>query len=138
MSIRTDLNELCHEYRVDILYAFGSRANEVMRGVEKDSEIQQIDSSDVDIAVKLKPGSKMSVRQKAELAMRLEDLLGGGRVDLVSLSDADPFLAVNIIRGKRLFSVNERTADEYDLYILRRAGDLAPFERRRMASVLAR
>ena len=68
--------------------------------------------------------------------MKLEDLLDVGKVDLVLLSEADPFLSVNIIRGERLFSSDERWADEYDLYVLRRAGDLAPFEQLRIESVL--
>ena len=36
--------------------------------------------------------------------MALEDLFLVPRVDLVSISEADPFLAANIIRGERLFS----------------------------------
>jgi hypothetical protein len=66
----------------------------------------------------------------------LEDFLGVSRVDLVSLPEADPFLAANIIRGERLCARDTYLADEYDLYILRRAGDLAPLERERMALIL--
>jgi uncharacterized protein len=58
--------------------------------------------------------------------------------NLVLLSEADPFLAANIIRGERLFSRDERSADEYELYVLRRAGDLAPFERERIEAALKR
>jgi hypothetical protein len=58
------------------------------------------------------------------------------RVDLVVLQEADPFLAVEIIRGERLYVRDEYEADEYDLYILRRAGDLAPLERERQALIL--
>jgi hypothetical protein len=52
------------------------------------------------------------------------------------LEQADPFLAVNIIRGERLFCSDEYEADQYELYVLRRAGDLAPFERMRIDSVI--
>lgn len=34
------------------------------------------------------------------------------------------------------YARDEHAADEYDLYILRRAGDLAPLERERMALTL--
>jgi hypothetical protein len=51
-------------------------------------------------------------------------------------SQTDPFLAAEIIRGERLFTKDEHEADEYELYVLRRAGDLAPLERERMALVL--
>lgn len=59
-----------------------------------------------------------------------------GRVDLVCLPEADPFLAANVIRGERLYARDEYEADEYDLYVLRRAGDLIPLGRERMALVL--
>jgi len=41
-----------------------------------------------------------------------------------------------VIRGERLFAHDESVADEYDLYVLRRAGDLIPLERERMTLVL--
>jgi hypothetical protein len=52
------------------------------------------------------------------------------------LDEADPFLAANIIRGERLFAANSDSADEYDLYVLRRAGDFVPLERERIAMIL--
>ena len=82
------------------------------------------------------PGEKWSVTKKVQLANALEEFLGVLRVDLVFLSEADPFLAAEIIRGERLFAADGHEADEYELYILRRAGDLAPLERERMALVL--
>jgi hypothetical protein len=94
--------------------------------------------SDVDIGVKALTGTKWTVDDKVELALALEALLGVYRVDLVALEDADPFLAANIIRGERLFTVDDEQADEYDLYVLRRAGDLAPLQRERIALVLER
>ena len=56
--------------------------------------------------------------------------------DKVCLADADPFLAANVIRGERLYARDAYKADEYDLYVLCRAGDLAPLERERMALIL--
>jgi hypothetical protein len=54
----------------------------------------------------------------------------------VFLREADPFLAANTVRGERLYARDAYAADEYDLYVLRRAGDLAPLERERMALIL--
>ena len=70
--------------------------------------------------------------------MALEDLFSVNRVDLVSLPEADPFLAANIIRGERIFSKDTYLADEYDLYILRRAGDLIPLERERIDLIMGK
>lgn len=58
------------------------------------------------------------------------------RVDLALLDETDPFLALNIIRGARLYAKDNDAADNYELYIMRRAGDLAPFERQRMKMIL--
>ncbi len=73
---------------------------------------------------------------KVQFARALEDLYGCSRVDLIFLKEADPFLAAEIIRGERLYARDEHEADEYELYVLRRAGDMAPLERERMALVL--
>jgi hypothetical protein len=70
------------------------------------------------------------------MAVELEDLLNAGRVDLITLGDADPFLSANVIRGERLFCNDHYAADEYELYILRRAGDLADFERERIDRIM--
>jgi predicted nucleotidyltransferase len=95
-------------------------------------------ASDVDIGVKPKQGKSFSVREKSEIAVALEDILLVHRIDLVVLPEADPFPAANIMRGERLFSHDAHAADEYDRYILRRAGDLAPLERERQSLMQAR
>ncbi len=91
-------------------------------------------ASDLDIGVK--PADALDVRRKVEIAVALEELFGVSRVDLVVLPEADPILAANVIRGERLFADDRYLADEYDLYILRRAGDLAFMERERETLVL--
>ena len=130
------LEHLCQEFSVDILYVFGSRATEVRDWFASTRHDLSQSASDIDIGVKPSSSAKFSVHEKVKLALALEALFGVTRVDLVSLSDADPFLAANIIRGERMFARDGHLADEYDLYILRRAGDLAPLERERMALIL--
>lgn len=129
------LKKLCERYGIAILYAFGSRAKEVAAWTE--GRISQLSDSvsDIDIGVKM-TGSMFSIRQKVELASALEDLFGCRRVDLVVLDEADPFLAFEIIRGERLYAIDDVEADEYDLYVMRRAGDLLPLERERAGLVL--
>jgi len=117
------------------LYVFGSRAGEIHEAMDG-GRLEPVLSSDVDIAVKLLGDRTLSVREKAELAVGLENLLGVDRVDLVVLPEADPFLAVNVIRGERMYCRDEFAADEYELYVLRRAGDLARFERMRLERIM--
>ena len=128
------LARLCRQFEVDILYVFGSRAREVRGWISSPRPNLRSKSADVDIGVKA--SRVLTADDKVRLSLALEDLLGVTRVDLVVLSDADPFLAANIVRGERLYARDTYQADEYDLYVLRRAGDLAPLERERMALIL--
>lgn len=130
------LAELGERYEVEALYVFGSRAAEIARRVSGQTVSGQHPEADVDIGVRPAPGHHLGVWERVRLAMELEDLLGARRVDLVVLPEADPFVAAEVVRGERLYARDEHAADEYDLYVLRRAGDLAPLERDRMALIL--
>lgn len=134
MERREELVRLCKKYQVDILYSFGSRAKEIYRFLERTSATSLSGSSDADIGILVK--TPLSVDDKVSLVIDLEDFFQVGRVDLVSLAEADPFLAANIVRGELLYARDQYEADEYELYILRRAGDLAPLERERMDLIL--
>lgn len=131
-SLFKQLKQICKRYHVEIMYAYGSRCLEVVRYIKGEGLMDKNNPSDVDIGIKPFKGYQLSVREKVELIIETEDLFRVGRVELVVLSEADPFLAANIIRGERLFFESEYKADEYDLYILRRAGDLIPLERERL------
>lgn len=129
---RAALEQLCRDMGVSILYVFGSRALEVAAWLAQPGQPLAPSASDVDIGAHAAHGTFWPVADKVRLAIALEDLLGCERVDLVVLNEADPFVAAEIIRGERLFADDAHAADEYDLYVLRRAGDLAPLERERL------
>lgn len=131
-----DLSHLADTFHLDAIDAFGSRAREAADRMGVPDRACNQAGVYLDIGVKPMPGCRLSVREKARLACALEDLFEVGRVDLVVLSDCDPFLAANTIRGERLFARDAYRADEYDLYVLRRAGDLAPLERERIALIM--
>ena len=137
-SRREQLAEICRRFDVVIVYAFGSRAREVWQWLTGERDHLAPGPSDVDGGVKLRPGRRFAVVEKVDLALALEDFFGVHRVDLVCLEEADPFLAANIIRGDRLYAEDEHLANEYDLYVLRRAGDLPPLERERIALILGK
>jgi uncharacterized protein YutE (UPF0331/DUF86 family) len=131
--VREGLRALCSRHRIDLLYAFGSRAGEIAGLVCGGHAPQRAPRSDVDIGVLPLAGAPLDIREKSAIAIELEELLGVSRVDLVLLPEADPFLAANIIRGELLHFVDRDRADEYELYVLRWAGDLAPLERERLS-----
>lgn len=133
---REQLNHFCETHGVAVLYVFGSRADDVYRWLCEESFVLAPGPSDVDVSVYLTDGMRWTIQQKVAFAQSLEELLGVTQVDLGVLNDAEPFFAADVVRGNRLYARSERQADEYDLYILRRAGDLAPFKREHMAHVL--
>jgi predicted nucleotidyltransferase len=129
------VEQICQQYSAIALYVFGSRAHEARQWLDG-LMVDLRGSGDVDVGVRAAPGRIWSVKDKVRLALALENMMGCERIDLVVLQEADPFLAVEIIRGERLYTRDEYEADEYDLYVLRRAGDLEPLERERQALIL--
>lgn len=136
-DVADGLSSICRRYGIDAVYAFGSRAPAIAALVRSGQPLSQTTASDVDIGVLPKPGCSLDPRAKVALMAQLEDLLGAGRVDLVSLTEAPPFLAVEIIRGELLYEADPDRSAEYELFVLRRAGDLALFQRERVRDVLA-
>lgn len=111
------------EPAVRALYAFGSRTDGSARP-----------DSDLDVGV------LYTSPQPLETTVVLEEALHratGAAVDLTDVSRAGAFLALAIVRGERLFAREPTAADHFELYVLRRAGDLLPFERERRALLLA-
>jgi len=130
------LRELVARFGLDAIYVFGSRAKEVAAFVREERALDPTSPSDVDIGVMPTAGVRLTVHDKVRLAIALEDLWDVGRVDVVVLPEASPFLAVDIVAGERIYARNAYLMDEYELYVLRRAGDLAPFERARRHRLL--
>ena len=108
---------------VRALYVFGSRIDGTARP-----------DSDLDVGVLYGTPQPMEKTLVLEEALRRAT---GVPVDLVDAGRASAFLALAIVRGDRVFSRHEVQADLFDLYVLRRAGDLLPFERARRAMLLA-
>jgi predicted nucleotidyltransferase len=135
-SVLDEVMKIVHRYHVDSLYVFGSRAAEISARVHGQSAVCEHPDSDVDIAIQPSRNHRLSARERVRLAGALEDLFDVGRVDLVLLPEANPFLAVEAIRGEMLACRDLDTQAEDELYILRRAGDLAPFERQRWEQLI--
>ena len=91
------------------------------------------ESSDVDIGVLFR--TRAPLEELIRIETRLDESIPR-TVDLVDVKRAGPFVALEIIRGERFYCRDETAADEFDLYVLRRAGDLEYFERERRAFFL--
>lgn len=122
-SPRRALVEVLQQNRAIVgAYLFGSRA----RGEARTG-------SDVDLA--LYGDRPFDLDELIGLETELERA-AGLPVDVIDLRRADTFLALEAIRGERIFERDGRRLDELELDILRRAGDLAPFERARRRQLL--
>jgi len=104
---------------VRAVYPFGSQ-------VKGDA----LPDSDLDVGV-LFEGPQLLGHTLA-LETELQPAAGRG-FDLVDARRAAAFLALEIVRGERIFCREPVETDLFELYVLRRAGDLLPFERQRQA-----
>jgi predicted nucleotidyltransferase len=137
LPIIEQLKEISARYHIGAVYAFGSRVIEVAGRVRGEAVSPQYPVSDVDIGIQPLLDYRLTAQERVRLSIELEDLLGVGRVDLVVLPEADPFLALDVIRGELLWCADADAQAEDELYILRRAGDLAPYARERWQLILS-
>jgi len=91
--------------------------------------------SDVDLGALF--STPVGIWERLGLAARLEEALGAD-VDLVVAASASPYLALDVVRGERVYCADADACDAFELFVLRRAGDLAPFERQRREMLLGR
>lgn len=106
------------------LYLFGSYLTD-----------EEYEDSDVDIGALFEYGRDTKIQEIVRLQDRLEEALGR-KVDLIDAGHCNAFLALDIIRGERIYEGDGLAMDLFDLYVMRRAGDLAPFERERRRMLL--
>ena len=128
------IEQTCRRYQLKALYVFGSRSTDMLRAINDDQYQLAPSQSDLDIGIL--SHSPFSIENKVSLTLELENLFGLTGIDLFILQEVDAFLAANIIRGERIFAEDSYLADEYELFVLRRAGDLAELEHQRMAMIL--
>ena len=137
-DIISKLNDIACLYKISCLYAFGSRSGEIGSLIYGDIKETAKSDSDIDIGVYYSKRYKPSAKEKAQLTVELEDLFKANRVDLVDVSEAGAFLALDIIKGELIYCDDLDEQAEFELYVLRRAGDLEYFERERRNNILGR
>ena len=128
------LGELCARYGVLALYAYGSRAAQARHWLHRGGAFGA-GPNDLDLAVSGGIDKRYALAEKVAMASAFSDLFAFEAIDLADMNEVDPFVAANIVRGERLYCADRMYADELDLYVLRRAGDLAPHERERLARI---
>lgn len=138
-SLGAQLAKIASDLGVQEVYVFGSRAKEIaarFRGFSSEETPSSVEGADVDVGVRPRQRVRLGASQRVALALALEELLDVDRVDLVVLPEAGAFLALAVISGELLYCESPGDQAEYELYVLRRAGDLLPLERERRDAIL--
>lgn len=130
MSATLDLDHITETLRPLLEAETTLRAAYVFGSV---SQGQATPSSDVDLGLLFE--ERTALPALLRIQSTLEEALGAP-TDVVDLGSASAFLALDIIKGRRIYCHDDDAVDEFELYVLRRAGDLAPFERIRRAHLL--
>lgn len=133
-KLQRKLKNLAVQYSLQLIYAFGSRAKEAYEMTVGKREAFRPSSSDLDIG--LKSQRLLSVEDRVRMAIFFEDLFGVPRVDVVVLPEAPIMLALEIVQGELLFAKDDRYEAEYQLYIMRLAAEIAPFEKKKRDLIL--
>jgi len=133
-NLKKQIKILAEKYHLQLIYAFGSRAKEIFYKVE--GKKHQVHDSKSDLDVGVKPERPLSVKEKVKIAVFFEDLFDLPRVDVVVISEASISLALEIVHGELLYTHNETYEAEYQLYIMRRAAELMPYEYQKKAIIL--
>ena len=133
-KIEEQIKVIASQYGLQIIYAFGSRAKEALDMVEGRTERVSSKPSDLDIGVK--PEKPLTVEEKVKIAILFEDLFNVSRVDLIVLPEAPVCLALAIVTGEVLYRQDSTYEAEYQLYIMRMAADLLPYEQMKQRMIM--
>ena len=133
-KIKSQIEEVAKEYHLQIIYAFGSRENEVLDVVN--GKIEHLSSTPADLDIGVKAGRHLNLEEKVKLALIFEDIFNIAKVDVVDIPEAPIFLALEIVKGGLLYAKDLTHEAEYQLYILRRAAEFVPYERMKQKMIL--
>ncbi len=129
MDRRAELDRIAREHGLLSVYLFGSRADDGLavlggRSVEREG-------SDLDVGVVYRGREEPDFRRLASLQVALEDVFDPLQVDLVPLQRVDALFQFQAMdEGHRVLATDSDAADYYELYIMNRAEELLPIQRR--------
>jgi predicted nucleotidyltransferase len=133
-KIKEQIKDIASQYGLQIIYAFGSRAKEALDMVE--GRIEQVSPKPSDLDIGVKPEKPLTVEEKVKIAILFEDVFDVSRVDLIVLPEAPVFLALEIVTGEVLYRQDSTYEAEYQLYIMRVAADLLPYEQLKQRMIM--
>ncbi|MBA4393704.1 MAG: hypothetical protein C0407_09150 [Desulfobacca sp.] len=135
-SLLPNLSDLAKHYGLTAIYVFGSQMAEAASFIQDQVDSLLNPEVDLDIGIQPLQERRLSAQERVQISLFLEDLFQVRRVDLVILPEAPPFLALDIIKGELVYCDDLDRQAEDELYVLRRAGDLAFYERKRREQII--
>lgn len=135
-DLSSEFSDLCRLNGFIAVFAFGSRRDEIKQRLSGNDPTIEHPASDLDLGVLSARDDDFNVSRIVEFTCAVEDLFGVPRADIVDLRKAPPYLALDAIRGDRIFCADDFEAANFELFVLRRAGDLAHHERARRRMLL--
>jgi hypothetical protein len=133
-NVKEVIENIASQYGLQIIYAFGSRGKEASDLVQ--NRIEHFTSTPADLDIGVKPEKPLTVEEKVKIAILFEDLFDVSRVDLIALPEAPVSLALEIVTGETLYIKDSTYEAEYQLYIMRMAADLIPYEREKQRMIM--
>lgn len=134
LRIKEEVQKVAERYHLQMIYAFGSRAKELVRLLK--GEIEQLSGSTSDLDIGIKPERQLTIEEKVEITQRFEEIFGVSKVDLIPIPDASIFLALEIVTGQLLYANDPALEAEYQLSIMRQAAELKDYEKMKDRMVL--
>lgn len=135
-EIQIALENLCRRHGITSLYVFGSRAGEIAARARGEDATSTNPDSDGDFAAQFGEGRRARGLALGGVISDLEDVFDLPRADLLVLNEADPFMALEAVRGELIYCLDLDVQAEEELRILRVAGDLAPYQKQRLEQIL--
>jgi predicted nucleotidyltransferase len=125
--------QICQDYGLLAIYLFGSRADDGLAVLSGRPVTRE--GSDLDVGVVFRRGAHsdetdVPVLRLGSLQVELEEVFAPLRVDLVPLQRVDALFQFEAIDGHRVAASDDVAADYYELYVMRRAAELLPIQRR--------
>lgn len=129
MKRRAELERVAREHGLLSVYLFGSRADDGLMLLEDQPVAGE--GSDLDVGVVYRGREEPEFRRLGALQVGFEDVFDPLPVDLVPLQRVDALFQFQAMdQGHRVLATDSDAADYYELYVMNRAEELLPIQRR--------
>ncbi len=126
------LHHVCNKNGMSLLYLFGSQARSALDYLQSDGTAGAVGDSVADLDIGVVTSSPLPLagerhRLYASLTNDLQDYFPAFRVEVVLLEEHHSVFQYEALKGFCIYCSSIEVKDQYEISILRRAADFAPF-----------